>query len=197
MRIVFKIVHIIIGILLVISTAFQLLAMLGGVVFNANNDLAALMPWLVPVWCGMLVLLIAAFVLLLKLGARYPWQPIILIGALAAAVAAFIVAITLRDTLPDHLNVSGETQGLTTWRMLYRHLSSSLVGVLIAVEAGIKWILCLRERKKAQAAANDPAASTIGLDSFAGDESAYTKPKKLKRSLRRAKEKTGDKPPVE
>lgn len=192
MHTVFKVNHIIIGILLTISTAFQLLAMLGGVVFNANNDLAASTPWLVPVWCGMLVLLIAAFVLLLKLGARYPWQPIILVVALVAAVAAFVVAITLRDALPDHLIVSGETQGLTTWRLLYRHLSSSLVGVLIAIEAGVKWILCLRERKKAQAAMNDPVTSTIGLDSFAGDDSAYAKPKKLKRSLRRAKEKTAD-----
>jgi uncharacterized membrane protein len=142
----------------------------------------------------MLILLIVAYVLVMKLGERHPWPPILLVAALIGAVAAFIVAITLRDALPDHLNVSGETQGLTTWRLLYRHLSSSLVGVLIAVEAGIQWFLCRRARKKAQAAANDPAASTIGLDSFAGDK---VTPNKLKRRLKRAKKKAVDNTPIE
>ncbi len=197
MRILLKLVHIISGILLVISTAFQLMALLGGVLLNEYNDFAERMPWLVPVWCGMLALLIAAFVLVGKMGARYPWQPIILIGALVGAFAAFIVALALRDALPDHLNVTGATQGLTTWKLLYRHISSVLVGVLVAVEAGIKWGICRRERRKAQAVINDPATSTIGLDSFAGDDSAYAKPKKLKRSLRRAKEKTADSDPAQ
>ena len=136
MRIVFKLNHFVIGVLLVISTVFQLLAMLGGVLLNEHNDFAEKMPWLVPVWCVMLALLIAAYVLLLKFGERYPWQPILLAASLVAAFAAFVVALALRDALPDHLNVSGATQGLTTWKLLYRHRSSSLVGVLIAIEAG-------------------------------------------------------------
>lgn len=197
MRIVFKIAHIVVGVLLTISSAFQLLALLGGVLLNENNNFATEMPWLAPVWGGMLALLIAAFVLMVKLGDRYPWPPILLVAALVGAVAAFVVALTLRDALPDQLIVSGETQGLTTWRLLYRHMSSVLVGVLIAAEAGVKWGFCRRARKKAQAAANDPTASTIGLDSFAGDDSTYTKPKKLKRSLRRAKEKATDKETAE
>ncbi len=180
----FKTNHIVTGFLLVMSTAFQLLALLGGVLLNEHNNFAAKMPWLVPVWGGMLPLLIAAFVLLLKLGDKHPWPPIILVGALIGAVAALIVALALRDALPQHISVAGETQGLTTWRLLYRHISSVLVGVLIAAEAGIKWGLCRRERRKAQAAISDPATSTIGLDSFAGDDSAYAKPKKLKRSLK-------------
>ena len=189
MRIVLKITHIVGGILLTVSTAFQLLALFGGVLLNQYNDFTAKMPWLVPVWCGMLALLIAAFVLMLKLGNKHPWPPIIFAAALVGAVAAFTVAITLRDALPDHIMVDGETQGLTTWRLLYRHMSSVLVGVLIAIEAGVRWILCHLARKNAAENASETVTSTIGLDSFAGDDSAYTKPKKLKRSLRRAKEK--------
>ena len=183
MRIVFKIVHILVGALLILSTAFQLLAMFGGVLFNTNNNLLTTIPWLVPVWSGMLALLIAAFVLVVKKGAHYPWQPIILAGALVGALTALVVAFTLRDALPDHLNVTGATQGLTSWKLLYRHVSSSLVGVLIAIEAGVQWILYYRARRKAAAAAADPEQSTIGLDFFGGDEAA-AKPKKRKRSLR-------------
>ncbi len=182
----FKVNHIVTGFLLTISTVFQLLALLGGVLLNENNNFAAKMPWLVPIWGGMLALLIAAFVLVVKLGDKHPWPPIIFVGALVGAIAALIVALALRDALPGRLNVAGNTQGLTTWKLLYRHISSVLVGVLIAAEAGIKWVLCCRERRKAQAAVNDPATSTIGLDSFAGDDTAYAKPKKLKRSLKHA-----------
>lgn len=182
---VWKINHVLAGILLVISTAFQSLALLGGVLLNKNNSFVEDTPWLVPVWGGMLVLLIVAYVLLLKLGERFPWQPILFFAALVGAFAAFVVVTTLRDALPDRLNVTGSTQGLTTWKLLYRHVSSVLVGVLIAVEAVIKWIVDRREHKKAMDTANDPAASTIGLDSFAGNDNAYQKPKKLKRSLRK------------
>lgn len=187
MRIAVKIFHVVVGILLTLSTVFQLLAMLAGVVFNANNDLLNKIPWLVPVWCAMLALLIAAFVLVVKKGAQHPWQPILLVAALIGALTALVVAFTLRDALPDHLNVSGATQGLTTWKLLYRHLSSSLVGALVAAEAGVQWILYARARRRTVTADTDPAQSTIGLDFFGGDEAAQ--PKKLKRSLRRVKAK--------
>lgn len=185
MRIVLKICHIVIGTLLVLSTAFQLLAMFGGVLFNKWNNLATTMPWLVPLWGIMLALLIAAYVLLVKKGDRYPWQPILIAAALVGAIAALVVAITLRDALPEHLDVTGNTQGLTPWRLLYRHMSSVLVGVLIAIEAGVRWILHHRAQRRAQDDAADPAASTIGLDNFAGDDT-YAKPKRLKRSQKRA-----------
>lgn len=187
---VVKINHFITGVLLVISTTFQLLALLGGVLLNEQNNFTTKMPWLVPVWCGMLALLIIAFVLLLKLRERLPWPLIIFVGAIIGAIAALIVALALRNALPGHLNVTGGTQGLTTWRLLYRHVSSVLVGVLIAVEATVYWVLCRRERRLAEAAAADTASSTIGLDSFAGDDSVYAKPKKLKRSLKYKKIKT-------
>lgn len=183
-----KVYHILVGILLALSTAFQLLAMFGGVLFNDRNDFTVDMPWLVPVWGGMLALLIAAYVLVLKKGRQYPWQPILFTAALVAAIAALVVAFTLRDALPDHLSIDGGSQGLNSWKLLYRHLSSALVGVLIAVEAGVQWAISARAREKAAETDVDPAQSTIGLEFFGGDEAA-AKPKKLKRSLRRAKQK--------
>ncbi len=194
---IFKVNHFLAGVLLAISTVFQTLALLGGVLLNEHNDFAEKTPWLTPVWAGMLVLLLVAYVLLLKLGERYPWQPILFFSALVGAIAALAVAFTLRDALPSHLNVTGATQGLTTWRLLYRHVSSAIVGVLIAAEALIQWIRNRSAHKKALEAANDTVSSTIGLDSFAGDDNAYAKPKKLKRSLRRAKEKAAEEQPVE
>ena len=189
MRVAFKVAHIIIGALLVLSTTFQLLAMCGGVLLNEYNDLAARIPWLVPIWAVALVLLIAAYVLLIKKGERFPWQPIILVGALVGAVLAFVAAITLRDALPDRLIISGETQGLTTWRLLYRHMSSVLTGALIALTAAMRWILhhiAMRDIN-----ADNTAQSTIGLDTFAGD-AVPQRQRKLKRILRRAREKSGE-----
>ncbi len=181
MRIFFKISHWLIGLLLVVSTAFQLLAMFSVI---AKSDLLTTMPWLVPVWAAMLVLLIAAFVLLVKKGDTMPWPPIILAGALVAAVAAFVIAITLRDAFPDHLDINGETQGLTNWRMMYRHMSSALGGALTAIIAGVRWALCRLEARLAADAAADRVTSTIGLDAYAGDENA-TAPRRKKRSLRK------------
>lgn len=197
MRTVFKVNHILTGFLLTISTPFQLLALLGGVLLNKNNTFTDEMPWLVPVWGGMLALLIVAFVLVVKLGDKHPWPPIILVSALVGAVCALIVALALREALPYHINAMGTAQGLTPWRLLYRHISSVLVGVLIAAEAAVQWVQCRRERKKAELAIADSALSTIGLDGFADDDGTYTKPKKLKRSLKRAAAKAEDKASVE
>jgi hypothetical protein len=187
-KLLLRIVHIIVGALLVLSTLFQLLAMFGGVLFNEYNNLAVTMPWLVPVWALMLLALVAAYCLLIKKGSEYPWQPILFAVALVSAIVAFIVAITLRDALPEHLNVNGQTQGLTTWRLLYRHMSSVFVGVCLAIEAAVRWILYCHARKYATDNA-DLADSTIGLDGFAGQDDAFAKPKKPKRSVRRAQKK--------
>ncbi len=184
MRKFYTVSHLLIGALLVVSTLFQLIAMLGGVVFNLSNNFTETMPWLVPIWAVMLAWLIAAFVLLVIKGDNYPWQPILLAAGVVGALTACVVAFTLRDALADHLIVSGETQGLTTWRLLYRHLSSALVGALITLIAGVRWLEFDIKRRKAEAAAIVPDESTIGLDTFAGDDTP-TAPKHKKRSLRK------------
>lgn len=192
MRIVFRVLNIVTGVLLVLSTCFQLLALLGGVLLNEYNNLTTQIPWLVPLWCAMLVLLIAIYVLNVKVGDRYRWQPYLFVGGVVGAIVAFVVAITLRDSLPDQVIISGEIQGLTTWRLLYRHMSSVLVGVLVAITAVIHRLVSRAEQRKA-GGAFDPTASTIGLDSFGGDNSTFTKPKRQKRSVRRAKQKAAQK----
>ncbi len=181
MRVFYKIAHWLIGLLLAISTMFQLLAMVGGVLANDKNNFTETIPWLIPVWSGMLALLIAVFVLLVIKRHRYPWPPILLVGAVVGAVAAFVVAVTLRDALPDSLSITGETQGLTTWRLLYRHMSSVLVGGLMALLAGARWLFCHIERRNAAYDMN-VSESTIGLESYAGDEeSPAPKPRKYRR----------------
>ncbi len=181
MNAIFKTFHWVTGLLLVISTALQLLALLGGVVLNEHNNFATQIPWLVPVWAAMLLWLIVAFVLEVKLGGKMPWPPILLVAGIVGAIAALAVAVTLRDALPDALNVAGETQGLTTWRLIYRHMGSVAVGALLAVTAIIRWIVCRIQRR--QTAWDTEAASTLGLDTFADEDTPA--PKRKKRSLRR------------
>ena len=187
MRIVFRSLNFLTGLLLVISTAFQLLAMFNGVIFNELNTFTKDMPWLVPVWSAALVLLVVAYVLLLVLGKKSPWQIVVIACALVGAVAAFAVALALRDALPDYTNVNGELVGLTTWRMVYRHMSSSVAGLLMILTASLRLAVYRIEQRKTLNSF-DPTDSTIGLDSFGGDGSAY-KPKRAKRSVRRKQEK--------
>ncbi len=176
----FKISHWLIGVLLAISTAFQLLALFGGVLFNSYNTITPSLAWLLPLWVFVIIGLIAAFVLLEKKGDTYPWQPILFAVGLVLAVCAFIVAIQLRYEFPDHLIISGETQGLTTWRMVYRHMSSALVGALIALIAAIRWGMH-RSAVRAQKEALDLGVSTIGLDSYADGANAAQSPKRRKK----------------
>ncbi len=172
------------GFLLVISTLFQVLALVAGVLLNEQNNFVEKFPWLVPVWTGALVLLIVTYILIVKLESKYPWPSIVFVGAVVGAFGALMVALALYNALPGHLNASGATQGLTVWKLLYRHISSVLVGVLTAIVAAVRWRQCRYARKKAAEEAAKSAGSTIGLDSFAGDNSEYETPKKLKRSLR-------------
>ncbi len=183
MRAIFKTFHSITGLLLVISTFFQAYALLGGVVFNPMNDFTSTIPWLVPVWSAMLLLLIVVFVLDVKIGHKYPWPPILLAISVVATVAAFVVAVTLRDALPDSLNTAGETQGLTTVRLLYRHMSSVAVGALLLLTTALRWVVCSLERRRAKWDATVDA-STLGLETYA-DEPAQSAPRRVKRSLRK------------
>ena len=187
MRIIFRTLNLLTGLLLVISTAFQLLAMFKGVIFNELNTFTEDMPWLVPVWSAALVVLVIAYVLLLARGKNFPWQIVVIVCALIGAVAAFAVALALRDALPDYTNVNGELVGLTTWRMVYRHLSSSVAGLLMILTASLRLAVYRTEKRKALNIF-DPTESTIGLDGFGGDGSKY-RSKKAKRSVRRKQNK--------
>ncbi len=180
MRAIFKTLHWVTGLLLAVSTFFQAFALLGGVVFNEYNNFLTAIPWLVPVWAGMLIWLIVAFILEVKCGDKFPWPPILLAVSVIGTVAAFIVALTLRDALPDALNTAGEVQGITTWRLIYRHMTSVAVGALLAVCATLHWIVYgIQRRREAWDRANSPE-STIGLDTYADEI-----PRRTKRRMRK------------
>ena len=185
------------GILLVISTGFQLLALLGGVL--PNSDITTKYPWLVTGWVIALSLLVIAFVLdcILKEKGKWPLIPLIL--SLLGGFLALLTALTLKDAFPTQIGSDGSTVGLTIWRLCYRHLSSVLVGALTALTAAFHLAENRRSRIRRENEeyrsiydlSGEPLFkdnSTIGLDYYADDDGSGPKPKR-KRSLRLAEKK--------
>lgn len=186
-------------ILLVIATAFQLIALLGGVLNNA--ELQKDNPWLVTMWVAALVLLPIAAVLDRLLAERRCWPVLPLALACLGTLLTLLVALALQDAFPAQMNSVGETQGLTPWRLIYRHYSSVAAGGLLVVSAILNLVENRRERIRRE---NEEYRSiydfsgdvickddsTLGLDSYA-DQAGKPK-KKRKRSLRRAAEKAAE-----
>lgn len=187
------------GVLLVIATIFQLLALLGGVL--SNDAIQKENPWLVTMWVAALVLLPVAAVLIRLLAERRAWPVLPLVLAAVGTLLTLLVALALQDAFPAQLNSAGETQGLTPWRLAYRHYSSVAAGVLLIASA----ILHLVENRLVRIRLeNDEYQSiydlsgqvlfkddsTLGLDSFADQKEVPRK--KRKRSLRRAAEKAAE-----
>lgn len=199
MRTIAKVILWISGVLLVISTAFQLLAMLAGVL--ANGNLTAQDRWLIPAWISGLALLLIAFVLSACLSDKGNFPLLFAGAALIGAVLMLLVALWLQQKFPTHIGVDGSTEGLTVWRMCYRHYSSVLVGVLTAV-ADILQIFVNRAAKRRRDLGEDEPhfdlsgkpvfrdESTIGLEHFGTDEAP--KSRRQKRSVRDAMRKNGD-----
>lgn len=201
MRTTAKITTWLAGILLVISTAFQLLAMLGGVLLN-NSSVLDDKPWLLTGWIAALALLLVGFILnsVLKEKGHWPLLPLIL--SAVGAFLALLVALTLKNTFPSQISSTGAIQGLTTWRLCYRHLSSVAVGVLVAFAALLHIFENRAQRIKKE---NDEYKSiydlsgaplfkdnsTIGLEYYAGEDGSGPKPKR-KRSLRQAEKKAAE-----
>ena len=199
MRTFSKICHWIAVALLVIATAFQLLALLGGVV--SNESIQKENPWLVTMWVAALILLPVAAVLIHLLAERRAWPVLPLVLAALGTLLTLLVALALQEAFPAQLNSVGETQGLTPWRLAYRHYSSVAAGVLLIVSA----ILHLAENRQVRIRQeNDEYRSiydfsgevlfkddsTLGLDSYA-DQAGRPK-RRRKRSLRRAAEKAAE-----
>lgn len=186
------------GILLVISTAFQLLALVGGVLLS-NNTIQKDSPWLVPTWIAALAALFLGFVLLRILAYRGRWPLLPLILAAVGALLALIVAMALKNAFPAQIDAGGGTQGLTTWRLIYRHYSSVVVGVFTALAALLQIRLNQQAKRRREEEEYKPAydlsgealfkdSSTIGLEKYAGGEEPEA-PRKRKRSLRYAEKK--------
>ena len=99
--------------------------------------------WLVPAWIVMIVLIALPLIL-------YPWWkkketlPLLMMGAsLVGAVLALVIALTLQAALP--LQVSGTSisatgeQGLDAIKLITRHYSPMVVGLVMAVIAFITY----------------------------------------------------------
>ena len=99
--------------------------------------------WLVPTWIVMMVLIALPLIL-------YPWWkkketlPLVMMGlSLVGAVLALVIALTLQAALP--LQVSGTTisatgeQGLDAIKLITRHYSPMVVGLVMAVIAFLRF----------------------------------------------------------
>ncbi len=185
------------GVLLVISTLFQLLSLLSVALFSDHPaTVFTENAWLVPLWAVALGLLPVGFILCIVLREKGNWLILPLALSVAGGVMALIVALALKDGLPPQINELGNTQGLTTWKLCYRHLSSVAAGGLTAVAAMLHLFGCQADRRHREEEGYKPiynlggkavfkdANSTIGLESFADEEDPTARP--MKRSVRHA-----------
>ena len=119
MHIVTGVSRVFVWVSLVISTLFQGLAMFG----IARNSEFSIIPMLVATF-----VMVAAAILYFALpkGKLFP-----LLMAVGAAVLFIIVAILLAKEFPVRLGIDGSDQGLTPWRLVYRHLSPLLVPLFL------------------------------------------------------------------
>lgn len=186
------------GILLVILSALQALAIYG--VVTNSPTLPEKQPWLLPVWIGIPVVYVAAIVLFAVLAERDRLPLLAVAIAAAGAVAAVIVAMSLQNEFPVRIASSGADQGLSVWKLICRHYSVSLVGVLIAAAALLQLPVNAAARRRDMGGETTrydlggkplfrDSGSTIGLTEFAGGEAGSGLPRREKRSVRRAREK--------
>ncbi len=190
MRTFAKFCHYIAMGLLILAVVFQSLAILANVLEEQSP--AHTYGWLLPIWVASLLLLVGAWVLnhsgCEKNGCLIP----ALVMAAVGTLFALLVTLTLRTELPPTLSESGMVRGLTTWRLLYRHVSSVAGGALLVVSTVVNLIENHRDRLRRENDAyksvydlsgasifKDAEESTLGLEP---DPNAS--PRKLKRSQR-------------
>jgi len=147
LRIVSACMMAVVVMLLVISTLFQCLSIYAITV--GSPDVFGAAGWLLPVWIAALVLLPAAAIInpIVKKNEKWSFLPLAL--ALVGAALALVVALTLRGAFPVQAgsNVSiHNQQGLSDWKLIYRHLSSVFAGVLTAIAAGLNHTACRNQR---------------------------------------------------
>ena len=185
------------GLLLVVAIAFQVLAI--GSIHLYNPELLETLPWLLTGWILALVCVSAAFVWLLICKERGGKPIVSMVVGLVGALLGLLVALALKDAFPAKIASDGVAQGLTTWRLLYRHVSSVAAGVLIAAASLLHNLENRAQRIREESGAYrstyslDGAPlfkdeSTLGLDTYAGKEESLA-PAKRKRSVRHAQKK--------
>lgn len=198
MRTVAKVCMITAIVLLAVALVFQSFALYAVTNLTVKDELAS-NEWLVPLWIASLILLPVALVLgiLFKKKERLPLAPLIM--AAVGALFALIVALALWNALPSQVNLNSlnQIQGLTPWRLVYRHLTSMIAGLLIVIACHLNGKATRDERIQAENEAykehynlTDTKAvfkdeeSTIGLNTYAEEFSQKAPKRRLKRSLR-------------
>jgi len=154
--------------------------------------------WMMPTWDVALgaVAIGISLCMAFKKRENANWIPLIL--AVVGAVVALVVALELKSALPAKVGTAYDVQGLTAWRLIWRHLSPVAAGVLAAIAAWLNRAASREERIWAENEAYkehydlsgdplfaDSGASTIGLDTYAEDFGVKKPTHKLKRSLRK------------
>lgn len=116
--------------------------------------------WLLPAWIGAMAVLLAALILAKKLYKNEKYNLLAFILGLVGAAVALVVALELKGLLPEKVGLVYETQGISTWKLIWRHLTPVGAGVLVAVVA---WIHRADARRARIAAENDSYKSVYDL----------------------------------
>lgn len=198
MRTVAKVCMITAIVLMAVALVFQSFAMYAVTHFTVNDELAN-NHWLVPLWTVSLILLPVSLVLgfLFNKKERLPLIPLLM--AAVGTLFSLIVALALWNALPSQVNLNSlnQIQGLTPWRLVYRHLISVAAGLLIVIACYLNGKSTRDERIQKENDAykehynlTDTAAvfkdeeSTIGLNTYAEEFGPEAPKRRLKRSLR-------------
>lgn len=175
-------------ILLVVSTPMQALSIYG--ITIGAPDVMEENGWLIPVLIVALVLLIAAAITNTVFKKNEKWTALPIALGLIGAALALVVALTLRDAFPvqagSNVSIHNE-QGLSDWKLIYRHLSSVFAGVLTAIAAGMHRIACRGDRIRRENEQYESVYDLSGDPLFTDTEKPKMKRSK-KNALRKEKE---------
>ena len=122
-------------VLLALVLCYQALGIAGVAISNVTAIQEA--TWLIPTWVTMVVCLVAAPVLY-QVGKNKEGLPLFAMGAgILTAILALPIALTLQAALPmqvsaSNISATGE-QGLDAWKLITRHYSPMVVGLVVAV----------------------------------------------------------------
>lgn len=202
-RIISAIIAVTSVILLIVALFFQSLAIWA--MYQGATDILEKTPWLIPCWIVSLVLLPIAAVLNRVLKMKENWPLLALALAAVGAVLALMVALALKDALPVKAGNAvsiGYEQGLDSWKLIYRHLSSVFAGGLLMIASAINHYASRADRIRlendqyvshydlsGEPIFDDTGDSTLGLDSYAESAKENPKTRKLKRSQKSAAKK--------
>lgn len=184
------------AVVLAISLLFQGLAIWSVLTKNAQIAEEA---WFLPCWIGGLALLVVAVILTAVLWRKNAALIAALALAAAGTVLVLIVSLSIKAEFITSMDLDGHVQGITVFKLIYRHLSSCIAGVILIIAAGVQLAENIAVRKYKDMGEGThydlrgkpifKDESTLGLDHFGGEEAA---PRKLKRSMRAAQKAAED-----